>query len=479
MAVSQETIPTATEPLTGVECFWNAGFNYNRFTFQRQDRVFATVTDVSGFARFNFSTSPPSGVDVDTPIYVQSADGTTYNVRGLVTAVSGNNITTDIPYVGSTSGFGIYPTVIKDWRVEVIIDIWNGSAYVPINGQSPSSTTPIAKFQNLPNGDIIAELQNYLQSELIPDYTYDSINLNWLNNNYTRYQVRYRENYYGLTAGAYLVVQDGTVDADFWAVNAAMQLKATLAPNLANYLVIDDVDCDALFLSGFTRPTYWSGYPFDLSFLWNLGDTGITAIQIWYDENLNVVDSTALGTLSDKNGKMGRIGVDRGVVTSNAFTYTAIRITESSFPFLGISETKIIKVGEVCDNAIMLTWLNKLGGWDYWLFTNRNTTSYGVSNSGVFEPYIEDMATANSTEVVLLKQGKEAVTLAANNLDSNDVTGLKGLLSSTAVYAIDEDGNVLYRTTVNGGTWNVADTKKNTFDLTITILKPSEFKQNN
>jgi hypothetical protein len=479
MAVSQETIPTATEPLTGVECFWNAGYNYNRFTFQRQDRVFSTVTDVGGFARFNFSTTPPSGTDVDTPIYVQSANGTTYNVRGLVTAVVGNNIETDIPYVSSTSGFANYPTIIKDWRVEIIIDIWNGTSYVPINGQSVSSTNPIAKFQNLPNGDIIAELQNYLQSELIPDYNYNDTDKNWLSDNYTRYRVRYRENYYGLTPGSYLVVQDGTVDADFWAVNAAMQLKQSLAPNLANYLVIDNGACNAKFLTPFTQPKWWDGYPFDLSFLWNLDDTGIGLIQIWYDENLNIVDSTSIGFTTTLDGKVNRVGLNRGVVTSQPYAYTALSIIESGSPFAAISETKIVKVEQPCGNPIMLTWLNKLGGWDYWLFTNRNITAYGVSNGSVYEPYISDMATANAKEVVLTKQSVEAVSIAANNLTLDDVTGIKGLLSSTAVYCIDENGDILYRATVNAGTWNVEDTRKNTYDITLTIVKPSEYNQNN
>ena len=477
MAISILERPQATEPNTGDISYWTACYNYIRFVFQRQDRTFATVTDVGGFARFNFSTAPPTGVTVDTPIYVQSANGTTYNVRGLVTVVSGNNITTDIPYVSSTSGFGIYPTIIKDWRVEVIIDKWNGAAYVPINGQSPASTTPMAKFQNLPNGDVVAEIQEYLKAEINNDYSYSDTDINQLDSGGSvQYQVRYRENYYGLTPGAYEILEDGSGnDLVFWATNSAMQLKATLAPNMAEYLMIDDATGDGKYMTAFVEPSVWLGYPFDLSFCFNFGDT-LTAIQLWYDENKAQVDTTSLGTLTDYNGQVSRIGINRGVVTSNAYSYTAVQIRESIFPFAAVGELKYVRVKEVCDGK-MLVWRNQLGGWDYWLFNERIIENQTTGSGQVFEPYIDDMSTADAKEILLSKSAGNSITLTASNLDNNDITGLLGLPKSIAVFVVDSTGAVEYRTSINAGTWQVSNTKRNTFDVVFTISKPTDYIQ--
>ena len=477
MAISILERPQATEPNTGEVSYWTACFNYVRFVFQRQDRVFTTVTDVSGFARFNFTIAPPTGVTVDTPIYVQSANGTDYNVKGLVTAVSGNNITTDIPYVNSTSGFSIYPTIIKDWRVEVIIDKWDGSNYVPINGQSVSSTTPMARFQNLPNGDVIAQIEEYLKTELNNNYSYSDTDLNQLDTGGSlRYRVRYRENYFGLTAGSYDVVSDNDdVDIDFFATNTAMQLKANLAPNMAEYLMIDNAACDGKYMSGFEEPSIWIGYPFDLAFCFNLGDT-LTAIQLWYDENKAQVDSTSLGTLEDYNGQVSRIGVNRGVLTSNPYSYTAVQIRESTFPFAAVGELKYIRVKESCPGT-MLVWRNQLGGWDYWLFIEREIENKTTTSGDVFEPYIDDMSTADAKEVLLSKASGNSITLTASNLDNNDIQGILGLAKSIAVYVVDSTGAVQYRTSVNAGTWQVFNNKRKTYDVVFTISKPTYYIQ--
>ncbi len=476
MAIAILERPQATEPNTGEISYWTACYNYIRFVFQRQDRTFATVTDVGGFARFNFSTAPPTGVDVDTPIYVQSADGTTYNVRGLVTAVSGNNITTDIPYVSSTSGFGNYHTVIKDWRVEVIIDKWDGLAYVPINGQSPSSTTPMAKFQNLPNGDVIAQIEEYLKAELNNNYSYSDADLNQVDTGGSvQYQVRYRENYFGLTPSAYEILEDGSGnDLVFWATNSAMQLRARLAPNMGRYLMIDDASCNGLYMSGFAEPSIWIGYPFDLTFLFNYQDT-LTAIQLWYDENKVQVDATSLGTLTDYNGQVSRIGVNRGVVTSNAYSYTAVQIRESIFPFAAVGELKYIRVRETCTGK-MLVWRNQLGGWDYWLFNEREIENQTTGSGQVFEPYIEDM-TENAKEVLLSKSSGNSITLTASNIDENDIQGILGLPKSIAVFVIDSTGVIEYRTNVNAGTWQVYNNKRKTYDVIFTISKPTDYIQ--
>lgn len=476
MAVSIIERPQATIPGTTDISYWTACYNYVRFIFQRQDRVVSSVTDDGGFMELNLSTAPPTGTVIGTRVFFSKPDGTNSG-EGLVTAISGSDITLDVAYTTSFSGFANFPTIIKDWRVELIIDKWNGSAYVPINGQSTTSTTPMAKFQNLPNGTVIAQIEEYLKSELNNDYTYDDTDLNQLDSGGSlRYQVRYRENYFGLTPGAYDVVSDNDdVDIDFFATNSAMQLKATLAPNMAEYIMLDDTDADGKYMSGFAEPSIWIGYPFDLAFCFNLGDT-LTAIQLWYDENKVFIEATSLGTLEDYNGQVSRIGVNRGVVTSNPYSYTAVQIRQSVFPFLAVGELKYIRLKETCPGT-MLVWRNQLGGWDYWLFNEREIEVQTTGSGQIFEPYIEDMSTADAKAVLLSKSSGNSLTLTASNLDENDVRGIMGLPKSIAVYVVDETGAVKYRTNVNQGTFNIFNNKRKTYDVIFTISKPTDYIQ--
>lgn len=478
MPVGVKERPTAVEPNTSEVSYWGAAYNYTRFKFQRQDRVFATVTNISGDARFNFGSAPPSGIEIGTRIYVQSANGTTYNAEGEVTAISGNNITTNIPYVSSTSGFAIYPTLIINWKCEVIVDKWNGSSYIPISGQMTTDDTPMVRFNNLPNGDIIAEIQTYLQSCLNNDYSYTPTGLNFIDsNNFVQYRVRYRENYYGLTPDLsdYLVVADptGTPDLDFWGINAARQNGESLAPNMAQYLMIDDGACDGLFLSGFDEPTWFLGYPFGLSFLYHEDGGALNLLQRWYDINKVQVDSVGQGAITDHSGKISTLGVNRGTQTSLDYEFTSLTLQTSGGLFPAVSEAKMIRKREACD-GVYLTWKNKFGGWDYWLFTQRQIVSKTAKNGVVFEPYIEDMSTDNNKQKVLTKASQSVLTLAASNLDSNDLNGLLGLATSIAVYALDINGNVLYRAIIQDGTWPEYDTQKPLQELVFNIIKPAD-----
>jgi hypothetical protein len=125
----------------------------------------------------------------------------------------------------------------------------------------------------------------------------------------------------------------------------------------------------------------------------------------------------------------------------------------------------------------MLVWKNQLGGWDYWLFNEREIEVQTTSSGQVYEPYIEDMATADAKAILLSKASGNSITLTASKLDENDVRGLMGLPKSIAVFVVDENGAVQYRTNVNAGTFNVFNNKRKTYDVIFTISKPTDYIQ--
>jgi len=465
MSIFLQTYPEqATD--NGVS-YWNAAFNPIRFLFLRLDRSFATVTDVSGFARFNQLTTPPTGAVVGTPIWARSFNGG-YNVAGVITAISGNNVTTDIPYSVNEGGGLIYPTIIKNWRAEIIIDKWDGSAYVAfaeLNGR------------NIPNGDTPTELNEYLKAAFVKSYNYIENSSNYADATcLVRYRVRYRENYLGATPGAYQTVVDGDdVDIDFFAVNAAMQ--RTVNWNMADYLLqIPLAATYAKFLSEFEEPSYWVGLPFDLSILWDLPLTGIGYVKRGYDINKVVQDSTG-DTLNDNEGEVNRFNPQDGIDFSqyDYLSYQANIIIPSPFEVRPLTEEKFIRRKYACGkNEVLLTWRNSLGGWDYWLFENRQFIDTVINNGGDFQPYVNAPGFEEQDAILLNKNAYDVLTLGASHLDNNDVQGLKGLIRSGEVYIVSYPVLAYERVILQANTWQLIDTDRNLTELEFKLKKTNQ-----
>lgn len=472
MGVNVKVRPEAeNQPISGYTSYWNAVFNWTRFVFQRQDRVITSVSDDGGFMQLNLSTPPPA-TSGTVKVYYQNNAGTISGEATVVTIV-GSAVTIDVAYSSSFSGFVNFTNVIKNWRTEVIIDKWNGSSYVPIT----DGVTAI--FKNLPNALVPADLTEFLRPELSNTYSYTGTGLNFTDPyNAIQYRVRYRENFFGATPGSYLIVQDstGVTDVDFFAVNAALQVGDALAPNMAKYLMVDDAN-SGKFLSGFVEPTYFIGYPFDLSFAYPLGAGALTWTQRWYDANKSQIDSASQGALTNQAGYISRLRANAATQTSLDYDYTSIELRESSGLFALVSEVKFIKAKTACENPIALVWKNKLGGWDYWVFSKKHSRSTTVGNGPVFEPYLEDLSTATAKEIVLSKTAASIITLGAGGLDANDVDGLVGLPQSIAAYMLNSNGTVISRVTVQGGTWNVFETRKSLYELQFNLILPSEYIQ--
>ena len=448
--------------------YWNAAFNPIRFEFLRLDRSFATVTDVSGFARFNQLTTPPTGAIVGTPIYARSFNDD-YSIAGLITAISGNNVTTDIPFNTNTSGGLIYPTIIKNWRAEIIIDTWNGSSYVEY---------ATLNARNIPNGNVPADLNEYLKATFAKDYNFVDTGANNPDTTCsTRYRVRYRENYLGLTPGSYQVAQDNDGnDIDFNAVNAAMQRLVDW--NMAAYLLEPiGTTTEAKFLSEFVEPSYWVGLPFDLSILWDLPLTGIGYVKRGYDANKVFVTGTG-DSLTNNVSQVTRCnpqdGIDFSIYPYLSYQITDVFVDPPDITVVPLSEEKFLRKKVACGyNEVLLTWRNSLGGWDYWLFEKRQFEDIVMANGNDYQPYQADFAIDSDT-ILLDKTAYDVLTVGASHLDANDVQGLKGLIRSGEVYIVSYPVLSYERVILQPNTWQLTDTNANLMELEFKFKKTNQ-----
>jgi hypothetical protein len=466
------TEPKTTHSTLAHDSYWLAAHNYIRFKYQRQDAYFVAVNDSSGFARFDMSyiaTIPGISPMVGDVIYVSGND---YETSCIVTAidaitVSGSpsiGLVTDLPYNGNATGFINCIAERANWRMEVNIKIETTTGFNTI-----ANTT----YRALPDGTIWVEVQEFLKGCLTNNYEYFTTGFNAVDeSSYIPFIIEHRQVFEGYTT------EDFTAEETYYATNAAMQANKPHAPNLLDYVVFDETN-NAKFLCGFKEPTMWVGYPFTLSFINYEDNYNLSLAEAWYDINRTQVDNTNQGTINPLHGKVNFLAPLRGVITSQPYSYMSVALCENSIPYHLATENKMIRTKIPCGkNEVMLVWRNLLGGWDYYLFDNRHTTSISVDNGSYFEPWVEDLSNASNLKSTLTKTAFETMQLAASNIYQNDVEGLKGLLKSIAVYIIETASPyALTRVTLEPGTWQVNDTKSALSEIEFTLRKPEEFLQ--
>jgi len=83
-------------------------------------------------------------------------------------------------------------------------------------------------------------------------------------------------------------------------------------------------------------------------------------------------------------------------------------------------------------------WINRLGGFDYWMFGNRQLISTKNSNVTTFKPYITNTETATTTDMVIGMSGATTVKVGAQGLTVNEYDTIKNIIFSPFIEYYDE-----------------------------------------
>jgi len=144
-----------------------------------------------------------------------------------------------------------------------------------------------------------------------------------------------------------------------------------------------------------------------------------------------------------------------------------------------ITEVKTVRLNNACvQNPVYLAWFNKLGGIDYWLFGRTQGESLRVSADQIFERDITDLEKADTIKDFLTKEAVEVTRLGAENLDANDIEGLKGLLTSPKVQVLMSQNPILWQTVlVSPGTFKIKETRERRFRIEVDIVHPEQIIQ--
>ena len=98
-----------------------------------------------------------------------------------------------------------------------------------------------------------------------------------------------------------------------------------------------------------------------------------------------------------------------------------------------ITEKKKIKFDHECkDFPIYLTWLNRLGGYSYWLFFKEHTEKTKTKSENGYIKSIKDLENAIATNDITGKEAEHSIQVGCR-CKAEDMDGLTGLYESPKV----------------------------------------------
>jgi len=299
------------------------------------------------------------------------------------------------------------------------------------------------------NGLVVVNVNEFLKQKI--NIIGNNLLLDTLPNNtdaFTYFKIAYAESYddanqYGTNdlnvteyVGAY------TESDDYAAVNAKLPFKNRNSGFLTDYVFsISGSNTDVpskMFLTGFTRPVLFVGKYFDVSFILGISATRAMRRKV-YSAN-----GTLLGSFLDVFTNMDE-GVFRYPIEQSAFleSYLTIEMTTVTGSTT-IGEVLTIGVDDTCSSQdFYVTWLNHLGGYDYWNFKaeteyRTNIIESKTQEKNIFptwpKSYGED---ADSMTQQTKRKSKDAIVLNSQYLDEDQMDGLSLMVESPLVQQVN------------------------------------------
>lgn len=490
MSLNITSYPQRIHSVSGQPCFWNSTRQPFVFNIIRQDGVFFGVNDSGGFAQLVVASyiASASDVVVGSKIFLKDLNGI-YEGLATVTAIPVTGVpyfafTTDMPYTSFSIG-GYFNLISRiNYGIEATITV------------EQNGFTTIKKCEVSPDtkGNGILDIAPYLNGSMSKvdgrtgfDYldknVFCKVNVSllesWRNSSESPLNIPYT--YYGIDGVKAIGDEYGQNFADF-------------VPQ------IDNPPSKGKFLTGFEQPIIFTGYPFDLAFI--KPDTYEGAYMWMYQvdkdsggnpigyNGANLDGALALGVhrldvnIGTPNpltksidvsvwngGTWGTLYVDPGYVADDYVNGVNGTETES----FEVIEALNVLYDVACGGyklPIYLKWRNHLGGWDYFLFQNRQeieTTSKQIADYTT-EPI--ELSTAVGRENITVAQQTTRITMGAI-IGQKQISGIKGIERSPCVMMLVGENKWLRVRIVPKGF--KIDTRAKNIPVEITIEIPDTY----
>lgn len=221
------------------------------------------------------------------------------------------------------------------------------------------------------------------------------------------------------------------------AINASLPFKTRSGGVLMDYVMGTSSNVPKKFLTGFTRPVLFVGNYFDVSFIVNDNTMfGYYMLRRVYLNN--VLQHEFVDAITDRDA-----GVYRQSIAQSAYLEDKIEITLFNSTYgkeRQLSETLTIDVNNDCSaQDFYVTWLNSLGGYDYWNF--KGETVYGTDTiesktqkKNLFTNWPRSFSEfSDSIEKQTVRRTRDNITLNSQYLESDQMDGLALIFESLLV----------------------------------------------
>lgn len=295
-----------------------------------------------------------------------------------------------------------------------------------LNADKP--TRLITSINVVPGSDnvTVINLNEFIKTDI--DILNNDLSLSTLQNDidaFTEFYIEYAESYDssdGNLISTY--VSSYTSDSSNYAVavNSKLPFQNGNGGRMSNYEDGND------FLTTFQYPVLFNGYYYDIFLLRGLSSPSNLTVERYKDGTLQTTDTISIDSKDE--------GVYRIPLTVSA--------DEDQLQINAGGEVKTIDVSNDCANqSIYLTWLNYLGGMDYWLFTAQK--DYGVDIEDVQQTEINLFINwPNSYDDYRIKYdtkrtSRENILVRSQNLTLEQVQGLKYIKTSPLVQILENN----------------------------------------
>lgn len=379
-------------------CNFNAVGQPICYTLRREDYQFNQINDDGGFAQIQIN-----GVDltayfeVDDTVYVEGIGSGTVTAS----AFSGGNtlVTLDVAFSATSTGYLNNNSKRTDYKIEV--EVFSALAV---------SLGPRIVHDPGENGEVIVNVSAIVKtftSAEWEDVAVDGVDAEASKEFYIKYQEFFDITYWDL-------VDD--VANKIVSVFATIPMLLGSPPNFTRYLhggnFLDyyPEDSTKKFLTRFDKPTMWRGFPFTLSFLWNV--TNINRRVRQEDSEANELSDTVT-TLSGTENTVHRMRL--GDIDDDAKKLFVTLQDGDASGEEPITDELEIEVRDPCENQILLFWKNSLGGDSWWMFDESQDYEYTYPSG----------------------RKVKRMTLFADNLRLNDWDAINELNSNTDVIGLN------------------------------------------
>jgi hypothetical protein len=124
------------------------------------------------------------------------------------------------------------------------------------------------------------------------------------------------------------------------------------------------------------------------------------------------------------------------------------------------------------ENPFYIRWINREGGWDYWMFGYRQFFNSSITNIKTFNPVVIDQQTASGFTEILSLDGIEKVKVGAQGLNQNDYDCISKLIYSPKIEWLNLETQDWQRITIDKGETE-KDTRNILGELEFTFILPT------